>query len=164
MNREDNKRVMWLRLHRRYVQHCRAQSGRSVFISCDSLQLETVIGHRQTWEHQYTRPSGSDHRHTYPRSGHRCRRRGPSERSLLVASVVGPTWFGLGPIRSGLFQPDCRKKKRMKKEIAWQILMSRILRSVEGDQGEKEGVRRVGGLGLRVRASLQSSDSLFLAV
>lgn len=52
----------------------------------------------------------------------------------------------------------------MKKEIAWQILMSRILRSVEGDQGEKEGVRRVGGLGLRVRASLQSSDSLFLAV
>ena len=115
MNREDNKRVMGLRLHRRYVEHCGAQSGRSVFVSCDSLQLETFIGHRQTWEHQYTRPSGSDHRHTYPRSGHRCRCRGPSERSLLVASVVRPTRFGLGPIKPGLFQPDCRKKKKNEK-------------------------------------------------
>ena len=32
-----------------------------VFLSCDSLQLETLLGHKQTWEHQDTRPVGSDH-------------------------------------------------------------------------------------------------------
>ena len=45
--------------------------------------------------------------------------------------MVGPIWFGLGPVRPALPQSDCRE----------QILMSRILRqSVEGDQGEN-GVR-----------------------
>ena len=35
-----------------------------VFLSCDSLQLETLLGHRQTGEEQDTRPVGSDHRFT----------------------------------------------------------------------------------------------------
>ena len=57
-------------------------------------------------------------------------------------------------------------EKGMRKEFAWQLLTSRILRqSLEGDQGEN-GVRRVRGLGLRHQSFFQEvsqSVSLLLA-
>lgn len=120
MNKDDNERVTLSGLHTRYEEHCLAQSGHSVFFSCDLIQLETLTGHRQTWQQKYPQTQQiRSQAYAHPKSEHRHTCKIPSQERPAGGGVVGLTWFGL-LIRPGLFQPDCSREN----EIALQIQIS----------------------------------------
>lgn len=92
---------------------------------------------------RHTAPQTSRTRlHTDPKSnhGHMCRCPAPQW------PWSRDTWFGLGRIGPGLFQLDRSKENG---------IALYIQTSMEGTQGERQGVRRVRKLGPEVKVSLR---------
>lgn len=145
MNR-DIKVVTLLGLHIRYLDTAWPR-GHSVFVSYDVLQLESLVGHRQTREHREQQDQMTDTHTPSLITGATCRCPIQEKPRLAWWQCGKATQFGLDAIRPGLFQLDSYSGET---EIALQIKTSRILRrNMEEGQGEGKSMRSVRKLAPR---------------